>query len=61
MDMKKKITPMPKKKESNLLIKEITKFSGDRLHVEIPSERRSNFKPGDNVAVKKIDPKKIKF
>lgn len=41
-------------KNTPKIIRQVTKFSGDRLHVEIPSKDRKHFKPGDYVELTNI-------
>ena len=48
---KKKKSP---KGEKDYFIRQVSKFSPNRLHIEIPSEHTKNFKPGDYAQVKKI-------
>jgi hypothetical protein len=44
-----------KKKIKKSFINRISKFSGNRLHVEVPKKERKNFTPGDTVRVEKIE------
>ena len=44
----------PQKKEKDFFIRQVSKFSLKRLHIEIPTEHTKNFKPGDYAEVRKI-------
>ena len=55
VDMKKKHTP-PKEssKDEDSFIGPVSKFAGERLHVEVPQKQRKRFKAGEYVKVEKI-------
>ena len=45
-----KVNPKPKS-----FIRQVSRYAGDRLHVEVPKEKRDNYKPGDTVRVEIIE------
>ena len=45
----------PKKKGKKSFIRQVSKYAGDRLHIEVPKRERDNFRPGDSVKVEKIE------
>lgn len=44
--------PVVKKKS---FIRQVSILHGDRLHIEVPKDKRDEFEPGDTVRVEKID------
>jgi urease beta subunit len=45
-----KVNPKPKS-----FIRQISRYAGDRLHIEIPKDKRDKFEPGDTVRVEMIE------
>jgi hypothetical protein len=53
-----RVVKRKKKAKKNIkksFINRVSKFSGNRLHVEVPKKERENFNPGDSVRVEKIE------
>jgi len=50
--MKKK----PKPEKAYPVISKVSKYSKDRLHIEIPSASKKHFQPGEPVEILKIKP-----
>ena len=47
-------TKKPNKKKKSF-IRQVSKFNGDRLHIEVPKPKKDEFRPGDTVRVEKIE------
>ena len=55
--MEKK-TKTERRKKKPFIFK-VSKFSSDRLHIEIPLDNRKDFQPGEHVEVRKLANHKV--